>query len=102
MHRCTHQQIKIKEQRNKVLALESSSSVAEITFDSVDQVHTGRVLQAATTDNVGELEDLIRRDPNILHKFSLSSFTETPLNISSLRGHLESPKSFQRKNLIWP
>jgi len=42
--------------------------------------------------SVFELETLIGRDPLILHKLSLTTFTETPLHISALLGHLDFTK----------
>ncbi|XP_027910378.1 ankyrin repeat-containing protein ITN1-like [Vigna unguiculata] len=39
--------------------------------------------------SVSELETLIGRDPLLLHRISLTSFTETPLHISALLGHLD-------------
>ncbi|KAL5150751.1 Ankyrin repeat-containing protein BDA1 [Glycine soja] len=46
--------------------------------------------------NVSELDTLIGRDPLILHKLSLTTFTETPLHISALLGHLDFTKSLLR------
>ncbi|WVZ03496.1 hypothetical protein V8G54_024302 [Vigna mungo] len=43
--------------------------------------------------SVSELETLIGRDPLILHRISLTTFTETPLHISALLGHLDFTKS---------
>ncbi|CAJ1978138.1 unnamed protein product [Sphenostylis stenocarpa] len=43
--------------------------------------------------SVSELETLIARNPLILHKLSLTTFTETPLHISALLGHLDFTKS---------
>ncbi|BAT89217.1 hypothetical protein VIGAN_06011500 [Vigna angularis var. angularis] len=43
--------------------------------------------------SVSELETLIGRDPLILHRISLTAFTETPLHISALLGHLDFTKS---------
>lgn len=46
--------------------------------------------------NVSELDTLIGRDPLILHKLPLTTFTETPLHISALLGHLDFTKSLLR------
>ncbi|TKY68121.1 Ankyrin repeat-containing protein [Spatholobus suberectus] len=43
--------------------------------------------------SVSELDTIIQRDPLILHKLSLTTFTETPLHISALLGHLDFTKS---------
>jgi len=43
--------------------------------------------------SVSELETLIGRDPLLLHRISLTSFTETPLHISALLGHLDFTNS---------
>ncbi|XVE88661.1 hypothetical protein DITRI_Ditri19aG0087300 [Diplodiscus trichospermus] len=48
-----------------------------------------QLYDAALKGSVATFTTLIRNDPLILHRISLTSFTETPLHISALAGHLE-------------
>ncbi|XP_020215178.1 ankyrin repeat-containing protein NPR4 isoform X1 [Cajanus cajan] len=48
--------------------------------------------EVSVRGSVCELESLIVRDPLILHKLSLRSFTETPLHVSALLGHFDFTK----------
>ena len=45
--------------------------------------------EASLNGSVSTLNTLIQRNPLILHRVSLSPFSETPLHIVSLLGHLE-------------
>ncbi|KAL5149068.1 Ankyrin repeat-containing protein BDA1 [Glycine soja] len=45
--------------------------------------------EASLNGSVSTLNTLIQRNPLILHRVSLSPFSETPLHIASLLGHLE-------------
>ena len=44
------------------------------------------------------LKSLIDKDPRILHKISLTTFSETPLHISDLLGHLDFTKTLLTQN----
>ncbi|KAL0009948.1 hypothetical protein SO802_005056 [Lithocarpus litseifolius] len=44
------------------------------------------------------LKNLINKDPHILHKISLTPFSETPLHISALLGHLDFTKTLLAQN----
>ncbi len=48
---------------------------------------------AATKGCTTMLNKLIREDPYILNKISLTTFSETPLHISALLGHLDVTKT---------
>ncbi|KAG6716928.1 hypothetical protein I3842_04G073000 [Carya illinoinensis] len=47
------------------------------------------VYEASLNGCVSTLNTLIQRDAMLLHKISLTSFTETPLHIAALLGHVE-------------
>ncbi|XP_054782179.1 ankyrin repeat-containing protein At5g02620-like [Prosopis cineraria] len=49
--------------------------------------------EASRTGSVSTLNSVLQKEPLILHKISLSGFTETPLHISALLGHLEFTKA---------
>ncbi|KAF7843556.1 ankyrin repeat-containing protein ITN1-like [Senna tora] len=49
--------------------------------------------EASSIGCVDTLNQLLHQNPQILHKISLTSFTETPLHISSLFGHLDFTKA---------
>ncbi|KAF7843554.1 ankyrin repeat-containing protein [Senna tora] len=49
--------------------------------------------EASSIGCVDTLNQLLHQNPQILHKISLTSFTETPLHISSLLGHLDFTKA---------
>ncbi|XP_054814062.1 ankyrin repeat-containing protein At5g02620-like [Prosopis cineraria] len=48
--------------------------------------------EAAYSGNISQLNSLIQQCSHILHNTSQTSFTETPLHISSLLGHLQFTK----------
>ncbi|KAL2323362.1 hypothetical protein Fmac_027741 [Flemingia macrophylla] len=48
-----------------------------------------KLYEASLNGNVSALNTLIQRDPLILNRISLSPFSETPLHIASLLGHLQ-------------
>ncbi|XP_028786838.1 ankyrin repeat-containing protein ITN1-like [Neltuma alba] len=48
--------------------------------------------EAAYSGDVSTLNSLIQQRPRILHNISQTTFTETPLHISSLLGHLQFTK----------
>ncbi|XVF25186.1 hypothetical protein REPUB_Repub13aG0191600 [Reevesia pubescens] len=52
-----------------------------------------QLYKAAMKGCIDTLTTLIRNDPLILHKVSLTSFNETPLHISALAGHLDFTKA---------
>ncbi|KAI9119800.1 hypothetical protein K1719_009189 [Acacia pycnantha] len=49
--------------------------------------------EASRNGSVTTLNSLLKQEPLILHKISQSGFSETPLHISSLLGHLEFSKA---------
>ncbi|XP_028793204.1 ankyrin repeat-containing protein BDA1-like [Neltuma alba] len=49
--------------------------------------------EASRKGSVSTLNSLLPKEPLILHKISQSGFTETPLHISALLGHLEFTKA---------
>ncbi|CAN1837024.1 Ankyrin repeat-containing protein At2g01680 [Linum perenne] len=53
---------------------------------------------AAMTGNTEILHGLFQRDSLILKRFTLSSFSETPLHISVLAGHLDFTRELLRMN----
>ncbi|XVE88660.1 hypothetical protein DITRI_Ditri19aG0087200 [Diplodiscus trichospermus] len=57
--------------------------------DNSDDDYMLQLYEAAFKGSVANLTTLIRNDPLILHRISLTSFTETPLHISALAGHLD-------------
>ncbi|KAJ8756143.1 hypothetical protein K2173_024690 [Erythroxylum novogranatense] len=50
--------------------------------------NTQKLFEASLRGCVSTLDTLLKKDPVILGRISLSSFTETPLHIASLLGHL--------------
>ncbi|XP_044495793.1 ankyrin repeat-containing protein BDA1-like isoform X1 [Mangifera indica] len=54
---------------------------------------TQKLYEASMRGCVATLNTLIQNDPIILHKISLTRFTETPLHISALLGHVEFTKA---------
>ncbi|KAG6660510.1 hypothetical protein CIPAW_03G112300 [Carya illinoinensis] len=59
--------------------------------------YTVALYEASLNGTVSTLDTLLQRDRLILHKISLTSFTETPLHISSLLGHLEFTNALLRR-----
>ncbi|GLU19523.1 hypothetical protein SLE2022_357690 [Rubroshorea leprosula] len=59
-----------------------------VTFSSLD-VLDQRLLEAARLGDVAALKKLLEQDPLIPEKVSLSSFTETPLHVASIAGHID-------------
>lgn len=53
--------------------------------------------QASLDGCISSLNTLMERDPLILHRISLASFSETPLHITALSGHLEFTTTLLRK-----
>ncbi|KAG6660504.1 ankyrin repeat-containing protein ITN1-like isoform X1 [Carya illinoinensis] len=60
--------------------------------------YTVALYEASLDGSVSTLDTLMQRDRLILHKISLTSFTETPLHIAALLGHLQFTNALlQRK-----
>ncbi|KAJ8756028.1 hypothetical protein K2173_024574 [Erythroxylum novogranatense] len=55
----------------------------------IEGENTEKLFEASLRGCVSTLDMLLKRDPLILGRISLSSFTETPLHIASLLGHLD-------------
>ena len=55
----------------------------------VEEENMVALYQASLNGCVSTLNTLIQRDPLILNKLSLTSFSETPLHLAALLGHLE-------------
>ncbi|KAG6721304.1 hypothetical protein I3842_03G107500 [Carya illinoinensis] len=53
--------------------------------------------EASLDGSVSTLDTLTQRDRLILHKISLTSFTETPLHIAALLGHLQFTNALLRR-----
>ncbi|KAL4632296.1 hypothetical protein ACB092_04G039500 [Castanea dentata] len=71
-------------------------TIMEITIqggDDIVDVYNTSAIGCTTT-----LKSLIDKDPHILHKISLTTFSETPLHISALLGHLEFTKTLLTEN----
>ena len=51
-----------------------------------------RLYEASTEGSVDTLNSLIQNDPMILSKISLAPYSETPLHVSALNGHLNFTK----------
>ncbi|KAJ0075327.1 hypothetical protein Patl1_33615 [Pistacia atlantica] len=64
--------------------------------------NTQTLYEASMRGCVATLNTLIQNDPFILHKISLTAFTETPLHISALLGHVEFSKALvsQKPQLV--
>ncbi|KAJ0076458.1 hypothetical protein Patl1_33600 [Pistacia atlantica] len=64
--------------------------------------NTKTLYEASMRGCVATLNTLIQNDPFILHKISLTAFTETPLHISALLGHVEFSKALvsQKPRLV--
>jgi ankyrin repeat protein len=54
-----------------------------------EATNMAELYEASRNGCVSTLTTLIQRDPHILDRVSLTSFSETPLHIASLLGHLE-------------
>ncbi|PRQ45354.1 putative ankyrin repeat-containing domain, PGG domain-containing protein [Rosa chinensis] len=65
----------------------------EITEDHHEDDTTRSLYEAAVAGSVSSLIRLIQKDPLILNKVSLTHFSETPLHISALLGHLDFTKA---------
>ncbi|XP_050258822.1 ankyrin repeat-containing protein BDA1-like [Quercus robur] len=61
--------------------------------DDIVDLYNASAIGCTTT-----LKSLIEKDPRILHKISLKTFTETPLHISALLGHLDFTKTLLTQN----
>ncbi|KAM5554339.1 ankyrin repeat-containing protein NPR4-like [Rosa sericea] len=59
---------------------------------------TRALYEAAVAGSVSSLKRLIQKDPLILNKVSLTHFSETPLHISALLGHLDFTKAILTHN----
>ena len=74
-------------------------STVEIKTDRDDtKITVSQLYQASMEGSVVNLNSLIQKDPLILCKISLTPFSETPLHISSLLGHLEFTKELLKHN----
>ncbi|XP_050231594.1 ankyrin repeat-containing protein At5g02620-like [Mercurialis annua] len=60
-----------------------------------------KLYEASMKSDTSTLNILLQKDPLILHRVSLSTFTQTPLHISSLLGHVDFATSLlnQKPNL---
>ncbi|XP_044497575.1 ankyrin repeat-containing protein ITN1-like [Mangifera indica] len=74
----------------------------EIQAEEAAQNDTQMLYEASMRGCVATLNTLIQNDPIILHKISLTRFTETPLHISALLGHVEFTKAIvsQKPQLV--
>ncbi|XP_044497317.1 ankyrin repeat-containing protein C6C3.08-like [Mangifera indica] len=74
----------------------------EIQAQEAAQNDTQILYEASMRGCVATLNTLIQNDPFILHKISLTPFTETPLHISALLGHVEFTKAIvsQKPQLV--
>ncbi|XP_031267464.1 ankyrin repeat-containing protein BDA1-like [Pistacia vera] len=72
----------------------------EIGAEEADNTQT--LYEASMRGCVATLNTLIQNDPFICHKISLTAFTETPLHISALLGHVEFSKALvsQKPQLV--
>nr|POE71731.1 isoform j of transient receptor potential cation channel subfamily a member 1 [Quercus suber] len=71
-------------------------TIMEITIqggDDIVDLYNASAFGCTTT-----LESLIDKDPCIIHKISLTTFSETPLHISALLGHLDFTKTLLTQN----
>ncbi|XP_035543371.1 protein ACCELERATED CELL DEATH 6-like [Juglans regia] len=59
--------------------------------------YTVALYEASLDGSVSTLDSLMQRDRLILHKISLTSFTETPLHIAALLGHLQFTKALLKR-----
>ncbi|KAG6721308.1 hypothetical protein I3842_03G107700 [Carya illinoinensis] len=59
--------------------------------------YTVALYEASLDGSVSTLDTLMQRDRLILHKISLTSFTETPLHIAALLGHLQFTNALLRR-----
>ncbi|KAB1210615.1 hypothetical protein CJ030_MR6G010299 [Morella rubra] len=60
-----------------------------------DNIHV--LFEASLSGCVSTLNKLVQRDALILHKISLTSFSETPLHIAALLGHVEFTRALLSK-----
>ncbi|XVF74353.1 hypothetical protein PTKIN_Ptkin13bG0103700 [Pterospermum kingtungense] len=65
----------------------------EIERRPEDEDKSVQLNEAALSGSLPALTNLIRNDPQILHRVSLSSKLETPLHISALSGHFDFTKA---------
>ncbi|XP_044497570.1 uncharacterized protein LOC123219631 [Mangifera indica] len=72
----------------------------EIQAQEAAQNDTQMPYEASMTGYLATLNTLIQNDPFILHKISLTPFTETPLHISALLGHVEFTKAITTSYLL--
>ena len=71
-------------------------TIMEIMNDGGDD--TVDLYNASASGCTTTLNNLINKDPHILHKISLTPFSETPLHISALLGHLDFTKTLLAQN----
>ncbi|CAL1386393.1 unnamed protein product [Linum trigynum] len=62
------------------------------------KVDASAIYDAAMRGDTETLQGLLQRDKLVLKKFPLSSFTETPLHISVLAGHLDFSRALLHHN----
>ncbi|XP_044497316.1 ankyrin repeat-containing protein BDA1-like [Mangifera indica] len=67
-------------------------------MEIIAESDTQMLYEASMRGCVATLNTLIQNDPFILHKISLTPFTETPLHISALLGHVEFTKAIVSQN----
>ncbi|CAI0408993.1 unnamed protein product [Linum tenue] len=65
-------------------------------INKTNKVDPSALYDAAMRGDTETLQDMLRRDNLILKKLPLSSFTETPLHISVLAGHLDFTRALLR------
>ena len=71
-------------------------TIMEITNEGGDDIV--HLYNASASGSTTTLNNLINKDPHILHKISLTPFSETPLHISALLGHLDFTKTLLAQN----
>ena len=71
-------------------------TIMEIMNDGGDDIVD--LYNASASGSTTILNNLINKDPHILHKISLTPFSETPLHISALLGHLDFTKTLLAQN----
>ncbi|XP_061997701.1 ankyrin repeat-containing protein NPR4-like [Rosa rugosa] len=70
----------------------------EIREDHHEDDTTRALYEVAVAGSLSSFKRLIQKDPLILNKVSLTHFSETPLHISALLGHLDFTKAILTHN----
>ncbi|KAL7123114.1 hypothetical protein ACP275_01G085600 [Erythranthe tilingii] len=63
---------------------------------SLVEIEATKLFEAAMEGSVGSLQKLLNEDPLILDRFSINCFSDTPLHVAAMLGHVDFVKEIVR------